>query len=134
MKGLQIIYQIAVLYAFTWIGNFIHHILPAPIPGSIIGLILLLICLSFKIIPIKIIENGASFLLAYLPLLFIPAMIGIMNYPSLFSSSGAILCLIGVVSTIVTMLVSGAASQFLEKRTMKRKENKKCSSHLSQSL
>lgn len=134
MKGLQIIYQIAILYAFTWIGNFIHHILPAPIPGSIIGLILLLICLSFKIIPIKIIENGASFLLAYLPLLFIPAMIGIMNYPSLFSSSGAILCLIGVVSTIVTMLVSGAASQFLEKRTMKRKENKKCSSHFSQSL
>jgi holin-like protein len=134
MKGLQIIYQIAILYVFTWIGNVIHHIFPIPIPGSIIGLILLLICLSLKIIPLKIIENGANFLLAYLPLLFIPAMIGIMNYPSLFSISGAILCLIGIVSTIVTMLVSGTASQFLEKKTLKRKENKKCSSHLSQSL
>ncbi len=134
MKGLQIIYQIAILYAFTWIGNVIHHIFPIPIPGSIIGLILLLICLSLKIIPLKIIENGANFLLAYLPLLFIPAMIGIMNYPSLFSISGAILCLIGIVSTIVTMLVSGTASQFLEKKTLKRKDNKKCSSHLSQSL
>ncbi len=32
-----------------------------PIPGSIIGLILLIICLSVKIIPVKMIEDGAGF-------------------------------------------------------------------------
>ncbi len=61
-----------------------------PIPGSIIGLILLIICLSVKIIPVKMIEDGAGFLLSFLPLLFIPAMTGVINYPSLFSASGTL--------------------------------------------
>ena len=134
MKGLRVIFQIAILFAFSMIGEVLHNICHIPIPGSIIGLILLLVCLSFKIIPMKVIENGANFLLAFLPLLFIPAMIGIMKYPSLFSKSGAILFLIVVISTIITMIAAGAASQFLEMRAKKRKEKEQCNNHLSQSL
>lgn len=132
MNGFKIILQIAILYVFSIIGETVHNIFHIPIPGSIIGLILLLICLSFKVVSINIIGKGASFLLSFLPLLFIPAMVGIMKYPSLFSSSGAVLLLIIVASTIVTMIAAGATSQFLEQRANKREEKNKCNKHLSQ--
>jgi holin-like protein len=134
MKVIRIILQIAILYAFSMIGEAVHHMLHLPIPGSIIGLILMLICLTRKVIPVKLIEDGASFLLSFLPLLFIPAMAGVMNYPSLLSSRGAILFLIIVLSTIVTMAAAGTASQLLEKKANKRKEKQQCKNSLSRSL
>ena len=131
MKIIRVIIQIGILYAFSFIGGAVEQLLHLPVPGSIIGLILLLTCLSLKIVPVIIVEDGASFLLAILPLLFIPAMTGVMNYPSLLSGNGAILFLIVVISTVVTMAVSGFASQHLEKRSERRERS--CSKHLSQS-
>ncbi|WP_034761375.1 CidA/LrgA family protein [Rossellomorea vietnamensis] len=122
MKIIRIIIQIGILYAFSFIGGAVEELLHLPIPGSIIGLTLLLACLSLKIIPVIIVEDGASFLLAILPLLFIPAMTGVMNYPALLSGTGAMLFLIVVVSTVVTMAVSGFASQHLEKRSERREQ------------
>jgi holin-like protein len=131
MKIIRIIIQIGILYAFSIIGGAVEQLLHLPIPGSIIGLMLLLACLSLKIVPLIIVEDGASFLLAILPLLFIPAMTGVMNYPSLLSGTGAVLFLIVVMSTTVTMAVSGFASQHLEKRSERREQA--CRKHLSQS-
>ncbi|WP_406687969.1 CidA/LrgA family protein [Rossellomorea vietnamensis] len=127
MKIIRIIIQIGILYAFSFIGGAVEHLLHLPIPGSIIGLILLLACLSLKVVPVIIVEDGASFLLAILPLLFIPAMTGVMNYPALLSGTGAMLFLIVVVSTVVTMAASGFASQHLEKRSERREQA--CSKH-----
>ncbi|WP_201715695.1 CidA/LrgA family holin-like protein [Rossellomorea arthrocnemi] len=131
MKIIRIIIQVGILYAFSLIGGAVEQLFHLPTPGSIIGLMLLLACLSLKIVPLIIVEDGASFLLAILPLLFIPAMTGVMNYPSLLSGTGAVLFLIVVLSTIVTMAVSGFASQHLEKRSERRE--RPCSKHLSQS-
>ena len=63
-------------------------------------------------------------MLSFLPLLFIPAMTGVINYPSLFSASGAALFLIIVLSTIVTMIAAGYASQLLEHKANQRKEKR----------
>ncbi|WHY72362.1 CidA/LrgA family holin-like protein [Fictibacillus enclensis] len=133
MKAIRIILQIAILYAFSLIGEWVHNLLHLPVSGSIVGLILMLICLTFKIVPVKIVEDGASFLLSFLPLLFIPAMTGVMNYPALFSGKGLVLLLIVVLSTIVTMVAAGIASQLLEKNANKGKENDECNKQVSQS-
>ncbi|MDM5340945.1 CidA/LrgA family holin-like protein [Fictibacillus enclensis] len=133
MKAIRIILQIAILYSFSLIGEWVHNLLHLPVSGSIVGLILMLICLTFKIVPVKIVEDGASFLLSFLPLLFIPAMTGVMNYPALFSGNGLVLLLIVVLSTIVTMVAAGIASQLLEKNANKGKENDECNKQVSQS-
>ncbi|MDN4527146.1 CidA/LrgA family holin-like protein [Fictibacillus fluitans] len=133
MKAIRIILQIAILFAFSLIGEGVNNLLHLPVSGSIVGLILMLICLTFKIVPVKIVEDGASFLLSFLPLLFIPAMAGVMNYPALFSGNGLVLLLIVVLSTLVTMVAAGIASQMLENNANKGKENDECNKHLSQS-
>src|SRR5699024_7373017 len=111
------------------IGNMVHDFLHVPIPGSIIALVLLFISLTFKIIPEKWIENGATFLLSILMLLFVPTMVGVINHPSLLSVEGALLVLTVLLSTIVSMAIAGKTGQFLEKRTYNRKEGKPCNKH-----
>ncbi|ASN04649.1 CidA/LrgA family protein [Virgibacillus necropolis] len=133
MKIIRIIIQIAVLYAISFIGEVLHDYLHIPLPGSIIGLLLLLVGLSLKIIPAKWIENGAGFILAYLPIFFIPATVGVMNYPSLFSWSGVVLIAVVVCSTIVTMIAAGTMGQFHERLSQKRLEKKKCNKQFTQS-
>jgi holin-like protein len=133
MKWLQIVLQICVLYAFTFTGDVIQRAFHIPIPGSIIGLLLLLACLLLHIVPVIFVKDGASFLLSILPLLFIPSMAGVVNYPSLLSATGAVLAAIVVVSTIATIAAAGLMSQFLENRADKRKEKRACKALSSQS-
>ncbi|KAB2329403.1 CidA/LrgA family holin-like protein [Cytobacillus depressus] len=121
MKFLITFLQICILYVFSFIGNAIHNLFHLGIPGSIIALILLFICLCLKIIPIKFIEHGAGFLLGLLSLFYIPATVGIMNYPSLLSLHGLLLVLVVLLSTVISIAIAGKSSQFLEKeRTLKK--------------
>lgn len=133
MKIIRIILQIGFLFVITFIGDVLHNFLHIPLPGSIIGLLLLLAGLSFKLIPVNWIENGAGFILAYLPLFFIPATVGVMNYSSLISWSGIALIVIVVASTIVTMIAAGTMGQFHERHSQKRLEKKKCSKQFTRS-
>jgi holin-like protein len=133
MKILAIVLQIGLLYLFSFIGTFIQNMFNLVIPGSIIGLLLLFICLCLKIVPVKWIENGSVFLLGILMLLFIPTTVGLMNYPSLLSIHGALLVVAILVSTIISIAIAGTAIQFFEKKAQKRKDDKECSKPFSHS-
>ncbi|MBS4189873.1 CidA/LrgA family holin-like protein [Bacillus sp. FJAT-49705] len=133
MKILIIFLQIFILYIFSFIGTVIHNFFHLVIPGSIIALILLFICLCLKIVPVKWIENGAGFLLSILMLFFIPTTVGIMNYPSLLSFQGALLVLAVLLSTIISIAIAGKVGQFFEKKAQKRKDDKECSKFSSHS-
>ncbi|MCP3027196.1 CidA/LrgA family protein [Halobacillus sp. A5] len=119
MKLLKIIIQIAVLYGIYFLGEGIRSLLNIPIPGSIIGLLLLFTALSLRIIPVEWIENGARFILVYLPLFFIPATVGVINYPDFLSWTGVLLAGIVSLSTLATMTAAGMVSQYFQN---KRKE------------
>lgn len=81
MKPLIICLQIGILFIFSYIGTVIQNFFHLIIPGSIIGLILLFLCLCLKVVPVQLIDQGAGFLLSILTLLFIPITVGIMKYP-----------------------------------------------------
>lgn len=132
-KILNILLQICILFIFSYIGTVIQNLFHLVIPGSIIALLLLFICLCLKIVPVKYIENGAGFLLSTLMLFFIPSTVGIMNYPSLLSIQGALLVAAVLLSTIITIAIAGTASQFFEKKAQKRKDDKECSTFSSHS-
>lgn len=114
MKYLKIILQIVVLYAFCWVGTVLVEWLHIPLPGSIIGLLLLLACLLSGIMPAKFVKEGAGFLLPILTLLFIPATVGIMNYPELLSGYGVLLVVIVTISTLMTLVLTGKLARKME--------------------
>lgn len=116
--GLLIV-QILALYLINLLGMLISSSLKLPIPGSIVGLLLLLICLHFKIIQEKHIKDGAGFLLVLLPLFLIPATVGVIQFPMLLSVKGMIVIGIIIVSTLITMIVAGRVGERYENKQVR---------------
>lgn len=113
MNILKIIGQIIALYFLFFLGSWIQETLNLFIPGSIIGLILLFFLLTTGIVKEQWIENGSLLLIRYLPLLFLPVTVGIINFPELFNVKGILLVIVTVVSTCIVMIGTGWISQLL---------------------
>ncbi|MGF7045564.1 holin-like protein [Paenibacillus sp. DS2015] len=113
MKIIRIIVQVGLLYLFYLAGDYVQQLLHLPIPGSIVGLLLLFVLLLCKIVPIRWIENGSTAVQSYLPLFFIPATAGIVNHLGIFSGKGLMLIVIIIISTALTMVVAAHSSQWL---------------------
>jgi len=122
MKFVRIVLQLLVLYGFLLIGEAIQSVLNLPMPGSIIGFLLLFAVLLLKIYPLEWIDAGATFLLSFLSLYFIPATVGVVEYGPLFSGEGVLLLPIVIISTLLTMAAAGLASQSIANRNSSRKE------------
>ncbi|MEK5445353.1 CidA/LrgA family protein [Paenibacillus sp. FSL R7-0331] len=113
MKMIRVIAEVGILYVFYLAGDALQKLLHLPVPGSIVGLLLLFALLLLKIVPVKLIENGSSFILAYLPMFFIPATAGIMNHLDIFSGRGLLLIAILIISSVLTMVVTAHSSQWI---------------------
>ena len=124
MNIIRTIVQIGIIFCFYLLGEWIVKLTGIIIPGSIIGLVLLWLALFFKVLKVAYIQQGASFLLAFLTLFFIPSTVAVINYPELLSVSGALLILAVIVSTVFSLIVTGKVSQFVEKKELKKKEEK----------
>ena len=69
--------QFAVILAVTCLGDFLNYILPLPIPGSIYGLVIMLTLLVTGVIKIYHVKATAEFLIDIMPMMFIPAAVGL---------------------------------------------------------
>ncbi|AOZ94044.1 CidA/LrgA family protein [Paenibacillus crassostreae] len=116
MKFIRIIAQVVLLYLFYLAGEFVQKLLDLPIPGSIVGMLLLFVLLLFKTVPVSWIEDGSSTIILYLPLFFIPSTVGIVNHLNIFSGRGLVMILILVVSSAITIGAAAHTSQWLARR------------------
>ena len=71
--------QFMLICLFAVIGEALSTFFKLPVPGSIIGLFLLLIALQLKWIRPRHIHAVAEFLIANMTILFLPAGVGIME-------------------------------------------------------
>ena len=118
--------QFLIILLFTCIGEVLHTFIPLPIPASIYGLVLLFIALNLGIFKVDEVHDTADFLIEIMPVMFIPAAVGLIEsmaslQPILIQS-----ILIMMVSTIIVMAVTGKVSMLLRKD---RKSTRLNSSH-----
>jgi holin-like protein len=121
IKYIKIVVQVLLLYGFVLIGNCLQSFFHVPLPGSIIGLLLLWAALALKIIRLQWIESGSYILLSFIPLFLLPATVGGMEYGHIFTGKGFLLIPITMISTFLTMWISGYTSQFIARKSAKRK-------------
>jgi holin-like protein len=109
-----------ILLAFQLVGEVAARGLALPAPGPVIGLALLVVALGLyqRWRPLDeetLAESGlgkaARGLLAALPLLFVPAGVGVVQYMGLLREQGLALAVALVVSTVATLL--GTVGVFL---------------------
>ena len=122
---MKYVIQFLIIAAFAFIGELLHWFIPLPIPASIYGIVLLFIALELKWVKVSDIREVSSFLIAVMPIMFIPAAAGLMESWGAVKSSVWEYALITIVSTFVGMGVSGAVTQFVIWRGKKKNEQVK---------
>ena len=122
---MKIIKQIGIIFTVCWGSLVIEKILPFAFPASVIGMILLLICLMAGILKMEHIQEKADFLLENMAFFFIPAGVSIINYFDVLKNSVIQLIVICVVSTVVTFAVTAYTVTFTIRLMNRRKEEKR---------
>lgn len=110
MKWMQ---QFGVIAAVTCAGEILKALLPLPIPGSIYGLVLMLILLMSGILQLHQVKEAAEFLVETMPVMFIPAGVGLVTAWEQLQDILAPVCLITVITTFLVMIVTGKVTDAL---------------------
>lgn len=122
MKIIKFLLQFLLITIFYIIGESLQNLFRLSIPGSIIGLILLFLFLSCKILPETWVNQGANFLLSLMPLFLVPATVGAMNYFHIFHGKGILLIIGIIVSTCIIFVASAFICEKWGKNSFKEKE------------
>lgn len=108
---MKYVFQFCRILLVCLLGELLAHFLPLPVPASVYGLVLLLAALKLGVLRLDQVKEAGNFLIGILPLLFVPAAVGVMD---LWEELKAMLlpCLIAVLPvTLLVMGVSGRVTQ-----------------------
>ena len=100
-------------------GEFIARGLGLPIPGPVLGLVILLAALALRPPLASALRPTTQVILAHLALMFVPARVGVIGNLDVLSSDWARLVMVLTLSTILSMLVT-VATFIAMKRLMYR--------------
>jgi holin-like protein len=106
--------DLAILLMFQFAGEMIRVVTGLPVPGPVIGMVLLLIALLAKLpVPAGIHATSRKFL-AYLGLLFVPAGAGVVTRLPMVGAHWLPIVIAVVGSTIITMVITAVVMRGLE--------------------
>ena len=111
---LYVQFMIIVLLAF--IGEGISTYFQLPIPGSILGLILLFLALEFKLLRLRHVNAVGNFLLANMTILFLPPAVGIMEKFDVIAPYLLPIVLIIFFAAVINIILIALVVQFIKRR------------------
>ncbi len=115
--------QFTIILTVTCIGEILKYLIDLPVPGGIYGLVLLLFLLIFRVIKLEQVKEAGEFLIEIMPVMFIPAAVGLVVSWEKIRGILIPLCVIISVSTFLVMGVTGKTTDFMMDRKG-RKEKK----------
>lgn len=122
IKEMKFMKQFAIILAVSFVGELLKNFIPLPIPASIYGLVIMLLLLMTKVISLEKVKETGSYLIEIMPMMFIPAAVGLITLWSELKNLWIPLCVITVLTTVIVMVVAGRMTQFIirmEKRLKK---------------
>jgi holin-like protein len=96
--------QMGALVALWWVADQAAHRLGLPVPGSVLGLAVLVGLLWSGLLPLAWVKAGADLLLAEMLLFFIPAVVAVVKYPALILQRGWTLLAVILLGTAAVMV------------------------------
>jgi holin-like protein len=109
---LKLFKQFIIIIALSFIGEVLHALIPFPIPASIYGILLLFMLLERKVLQLDDVNEVSSFLIFIMPLLFVPAAVGLIeSWDELRASLTAYVTII-VAVTLLVMVATGLITQW----------------------
>lgn len=115
--------QFGIILLLSTLGEVLHVLLPFPVPASVYGLVLMLGTLISGILKIDQVKEVADFLIEIMPVMFIPAGVGLLTSWSVLRPVWFPIAVITVLTTVIVMVVTGHVAQFVIRRERSGKEN-----------
>ena len=103
--------QFFIILAISLIGEALSLLIPLPVPASIYGILILLVLLISGRLRVESVKDVSSFLIAIMPVMFIPSAVGLMDSFSLLAGNLLAYLVILSVSTVAVMAISGRVTQ-----------------------
>ena len=104
-----------VLLALLFAGGWIADAARLPLPGSVVGMLMLAAALRLRWVPARAVEPMAELLIRNMALLFVPAGVGVMVYGGLLSREWLPIAAGSVASTVAVLLAVGWLQQRQER-------------------
>lgn len=117
---MKYIKQFGIILTISFSGEILNYLIPWPIPASIYGLVIMFVCLCLKIIKLDDVKQTAGFLMDIMPLMFIPAAVGLVTSWDIIKSGLIAYIVITVVTTFTVMIISGRITQYMIRYEEKR--------------
>lgn len=117
---MKILKQLLLLCALCVLGEALSALLPIPFPGSLIGMLLLLVLLVTGAVKRSQVEDVGGFLLDNMAILFLPAGVGILESLEVLAPQLLQVLLICAVTTFLTYLSAAYTVKGLHRLMEKR--------------
>lgn len=108
--------QFFLILAISFAGEILHMVLPLPVPASIYGLVLMLLALVTGIVKIEQVKDTAVFLIEIMPVMFIPAGVGLMVSWNVLKPLLIPVGIITFVSFVAVAVATGKTAQWMIKK------------------
>ncbi len=110
---MKYIKQFLIIISISCIGELLNYIIPLPIPASIYGLVIMLGLLTSKKLKLEAVKETADFLINIMPIMFIPASVGLIAYWEQLQPFLIPVIVITLISTIFVMIATGKTTDFI---------------------
>lgn len=114
--------QFWIILLISAMGEALHVLILLPVPASVYGLVIMLIALGTHIIRLEQVKEAAEFLIEIMPVMFIPAGVGLMASWGVLKPMIIPVSIITVVTVVTVMAASGRISQTIIRMDRKKKE------------
>ncbi|WP_347994654.1 CidA/LrgA family protein [uncultured Eubacterium sp.] len=118
--------QFLIILVISYAGELLKYVLPLPIPASIYGMVILLVGLLTGWIALDAVKDVGKFLIEIMPVMFIPAGVGLMSSWGILKPLILPVSIITVVTIVTVMAATGQVSQWvIRKGKSDKEENEK---------
>jgi holin-like protein len=98
--------QVILILLFWGAGEFVVRATGLKIPGSVVGLFLVLALLATKWLKVGTLRRGANWYLAQMLLFFVPAVLAVLDHPEFLGLLGLKILLVIALGSLMVMLVT----------------------------
>lgn len=111
--------QFLIILAVSLMGEICKAYLPLPIPASIYGMVFMFVFLLTGVIKLEQVKDAGKFLIEIMPVMFIPAGVGLMSSWSVLQSVLLPVSVITVITIFTVMAATGLVSQVIIRKSKK---------------
>ena len=113
---MKVLKQFLIIIGISLVGEALNYLIPLPVPASIYGMMLLFVLLLTGVLKLDAVRTAGKFLIEIMPVMFVPAGVGLMVSWGVLQPMLIPVSIITVVAVITVMGVTGKVSQLIIRR------------------